>query len=469
MTEKLKKYNAKRNFAKTKEPMGKIEKSTKKLRFCVQHHLARKDHFDFRLEWNGTLKSWAVPKGPSYNSKDRRLAIMVEDHPLSYRTFEGTIPQGEYGGGTVMLWDEGTWEPLTKISKNFQTEAFKFVLKGKRLQGAWTLIHLEEDNWLLIKEKDNVSLFTDITKIKTSIKTGRTMEEIAKHQKTKSKTSKKNNIVENITITNPDKVIFARPKITKMDIVWYYHKIAKRMLPYVENRLISTIRCPDGMQGEKFFKKHLENKNAGIGQKLIKNETNEKEDYYYLINSEGLISEVQMNSFEFHTWGSKVDALEKPDVMVFDLDPDEKLALDKLREGVKDLKKILDKLNLKSYLKTSGGKGYHVVVPMKKQINWEDFREMAHNVALLMEAKWPEKYTSNIRKKARRGKIFIDWVRNTRSATSVAPYSIRLRSGCPVSMPIRWSELDKVKPNEITMAEAIKRLKRKDPWADFYK
>lgn len=464
----LKKYNQKRNFKKTSEPKGKIQKTTKKLRFCVQHHLARKDHYDFRLEWNGTLKSWAIPKGPSYNPKDRRLAIMVEDHPTSYRTFEGTIPKGEYGGGTVMLWDEGSWEPLTNIPKNFKVSTLKFKLKGHRLQGNWTLIHLEEDNWLLIKETDHICLFKDINKINTSIKTNRTMEEITQNKSLKKKTSKADNIIENIKITNPTKKIFSRPSITKMDIVWYYHKVAPRMLPYIENRIISTIRSPEGINGEKFFKKHLENKNEGIKKINLKNENDEKEDYYYIVDSAGIISEVQRNSFEFHIWGSKISTLEYPDMMVFDLDPDEKLSIQKLRQGVKDLKKILDELNLKSYLKTSGGKGYHVVVPIKQKINWDTFQDMAHNIALLMEKKWPDKYTSNIRKIKRKGKIFIDWIRNTRSSTSVAPYSIRLRPGSPVSMPIRWSELDKIKPNEITMDLALKRLKRKDPWTGFY-
>ena len=137
--------------------------------------------------------------------------------------------------------------------------------------------------------------------------------------------------------------------------------------------------------------------------------------------------------------------------------------------GVKDLKKILDMLNLKSYLKTSGGKGYHVVVKIKEKMNWEEFRKTAKNIAMLMEAKWPNKYTSNIRLKNRKNKIFIDWVRNTRSSTSVAPYSIRLRDKCSVSMPIKWSELDKVEPNEVTIEDALKRIKRKNPWEDFFK
>ena len=277
-----------------------------------------------------------------------------------------------------------------------------------------------------------------------------------------------NKRIDNIEITHSDKLIFKNPKITKLDIVKYYSKVADRMLPFLENRLISVIRLPDGFGGDKFFKKHLENKNKGIGKKILKNDDNKKEDYYYIKNREGLISEVQMNSYEFHTWGSTVNNLEYPDIMVFDLDPDKNLDIANVREGVKDLKKILDTLNLKAYLKTSGGKGYHVVVPIKTKMTWRKFRKTAKDIAVLMETKWPDKYTSSIRLKSRKGKIFIDWVRNTRSSTSVAPYSIRLRDKCAVSMPIKWSELDKVKPDEITIDEAVKRLKRKNPWADFF-
>ena len=277
-----------------------------------------------------------------------------------------------------------------------------------------------------------------------------------------------NKRIDNIEITHPDKLIFENPQITKFDIVKYYSKVADRMLPFLENRLISVIRLPDGFGGDKFFKKHLKNKNKGIGKKILKNDNNKKEDYYYIKDREGLISEVQMNSYEFHTWGSTVNNLEYPDIMVFDLDPDKNLDIANVREGVKDLKKILDTLNLKAYLKTSGGKGYHVVVPIKTKMTWRKFRKTARDIAILMETKWPDKYTSNIRLKNRKGKIFIDWVRNTRSSTSVAPYSIRLRDKCAVSMPIKWSELDKVKPDEITIDEAIKRLKRKNPWADFH-
>lgn len=452
----LSKYNQKRNFNKTKEPMGKRSKKAKKLRFCIQHHIARKDHYDLRLEWNGVLISWAVPKGPSYNDKDKRLAIMVEDHPIDYRNFEGTIPKGEYGGGTVMLWDKGYWKPIKGYKPNFKEGPIKFILKGSRLKGMWTLVKLKKDDtsWLLIKDKDEYHLYDDINEFNTSIKTNRTMDEI------------KDNI-KHIEITNPDKIIYKKPKVTKMDIVNYYKAGSKRMLPLIENRLISTIRYPSGSKGSSFFKKHFENLHKFLGLKRIKSKKEHQNDYYYIKDINGLISEVQMNSYEFHVWGCLASDLSHADMLVFDLDPDELLSLKRLREGVKDLKSILDEYELSSFLKTSGGKGYHVVVPLNAKVTWKNARLIAKNIAELMEARWPNKYTSNMKKSKRKGKIFIDWVRNTKGATSVAPYSLRIRKKLTVSMPISWNELNKIKPDEITIEEAIKRLKRKDPWQKF--
>ena len=453
---KLSAYNNKRNFNKTKEPMGKRSKKAKRLRFCIQHHIARKDHYDLRLEWNGALISWAVPKGPSYNPKDKRLAIKVEDHPIDYRNFEGTIPKGEYGGGTVMLWDKGYWEPIKGYKPNFKEGPIKFILKGSRLKGIWTLVKLKNNDtsWLLIKDKDEYHLYDNINEFNTSIKTNRTMNEI------------KDNI-KHIEITNPDKIIYKNPKVTKMDIVNYYKAVSKRMLPLIENRLISTIRYPNGSKGSSFFKKHFENLHKFLGLKRIKSKKEHQNDYYYIKDINGLISEVQMNSYEFHVWGCLASDLSHADMLVFDLDPDELLSLKRLREGVKDLKSILDEYELLSFLKTSGGKGYHVVVPLNAKVTWKTARLIAKNIAELMEARWPNKYTSNMKKSKRKGKIFIDWVRNTKGATSVAPYSLRIRKKLTVSMPISWNELDKIKPDEITIEEAIKRLKRKDPWQKF--
>jgi len=172
----LKEYNQKRNFERTLEPEGVADYSEEGLRFVVQHHMARKEHYDFRLEWAGVLLSWAVPKGPSYKTGNKRLAVHVEDHPLEYRNFEGTIPKGEYGGGVVMIWDEGFWEPYGNVEEGLREGALKFVLKGRRLKGKWALIRIKgktekaEDNWLLLKEKDEYVKDSDgISEYVTSI------------------------------------------------------------------------------------------------------------------------------------------------------------------------------------------------------------------------------------------------------------------------------------------------------------
>ncbi len=452
----LDKYNKKRDFNKTKEPVGKKEKSSNRLRYSLQHHLARKDHYDLRLEWKGIMLSFAVPKGPSFNPKDKRLAVKVEDHPLSYRNFEGTIPKGEYGGGKVMLFDKGYYDALNDFNQGLKKGVLKFDIKGERIKGKWSLVRFKEDNWLLIKEEDKYVNSDNINNYNTSIKTGRTMEEITLNKKkTKPRTSIKEGIVTGIKITNPDKVIFKNPKVTKLDIAMYYHKVAKKMLPLIKNRLISTIRMPDGYGGEKFFKKHLE-ENPYLGKVNIPNESGKKENYYYIKDEQGLIYEVQMNSFEFHIWGSKIMDINHPDMMVFDLDPDENLSLKKVQDGVKDLKKTLDEFDLKASIKTSGGKGYHIIVPITQKITWKKFRSIAKNIAEVMEVRYPDKYTANMRMKEREGKIFIDWVRNTKSATSVAPYSLRLKDKPTLSIPISWNKLDEISPKTFTIKDYLK-------------
>lgn len=796
----LNEYNQKRNFDKTPEPEGKGEISDKNLRFVVQYHLARSKHYDLRLEWNGVLLSWAVPKGPSYNTGDKRLAIQVEDHPLEYRNFEGIIPRGEYGGGTVMLWDEGYWEPYLnhKVDEGLNEGMLKFELKGKRLKGKWALIRLKgkeksKNSWIIIKEKDEYVQTDDgISEFTISIRTGRTMEEIQKgledkiiknpfntftvqlpklvklipegeewlyelkfdgyrimafvqgsdaklitrnnndftsrfysvasvlenwskgraivldgeivitdeqgktdfqalqnYQKNhnlkltyiifdilaldgedlrnyklidrknilesilkdaptslyysryvrghgkesfaaacemgmegivgkrdssiysgernedwiKIKCSKrqefiiggyslsskrtygvsslllgvyegeeliyvgragtgisessmkelnekfenlkladppfkevpkaksnevltwlkpelvaeikfaewteenllrqasykglrldkdpkeikreregglsekesvslhvekltdtKDLVIEGIKITSRDKIIYNEPLITKENVVRYYYEVSNHMLPYVRNRILSIVRCPKGVSQTCFYKKH-----PGYGKGIVTVSIEHKADEYFYIDSiTGLISEAQMGTLEFHTWGSSVEFPEAPDILVFDLDPDEGMDLSRVRQGVLDVKSILDELKLNSYLKVSGGKGYHVVVPLKPSADWDKFSGFAKSVATVLAQKWPQRYTNNIRKSHRKDKIFIDWIRNARGATSIAPYSLRAKEGAKVSMPIDWDELNTIAPDGINIREALLRIKRKDPWGDFF-
>jgi len=194
MLDRLKTYRAKRDFTRTAEPAGKRQKSRRKLSYLIQKHAARRLHYDFRLEWNGALMSWAVPKGPSENLGDKRLAVHVEDHPLEYSSFEGTIPQGEYGGGTVLLWDRGSWEPHGDVDEGMAKGKLGFTLHGERLKGDWALVRMRgggnkgngRDNWLLIKERDAEAKpgGTPVVERETSsVKSGREMEEIAAAKK----------------------------------------------------------------------------------------------------------------------------------------------------------------------------------------------------------------------------------------------------------------------------------------------
>lgn len=442
---KLSEYNKKRDFSKTSEPKGKEEKSKGKLKYVVHHHLARKDHYDLRLEYNNVLVSFAIPKGPSFNPNDKRLAIMVEDHPLSYGKFEGVIPKGEYGAGKVMLWDEGSWIPLNKVDFN---KTLKFEINGKRLNGKWNLVKLKANDYLLIKENDKYKKTTSgISRFNTSIKSGKTFDEITN---------------ESITLTNKDKIIYPKEKITKGEIFEYYKKVSSRMIKYLNDRLISTVRSPEGIDKEVFFMKHLNTKSKNIGKKKVNGE-----EYYYIKNERGLLEEVQMNSYEFHIWGSKVKEINKPDLLVFDFDPDKKLSLKKVRDAVIDLKKILDKLKLKSYLKTSGGKGYHVYVPLKTN-SWQETEKISKSITDIMVQKNNKLYTSNIRMDKRKHKIFIDYLRNKKGATSVCPYSLRLKDKAAVSCPIKYSELYKIGPKDITIKNIDKRLKKRDPWINIF-
>ncbi len=263
-----------------------------------------------------------------------------------------------------------------------------------------------------------------------------------------------------VEITNPDKLIYPDQKIKKIDVIKYYADVSDKMLPFIKNRPLATIRCHDGIKGECFFKKHPAN------DKFVERFNNKGEEYFYVKDCAQLIYQAQMGTIEFHTWACTIKKLENPNCMVFDLDPDDKLPRKKLINAVKLFKTVLDGIELISFLKTSGGKGYHVVVPFTSSNGWEGFYEFSKKVSVLAEKNYPDIFTTNIRKIERKGKIFIDYLRNNRGSTCVAPYSLRARDGASVSMPITWSDIEKIKPNQITLKNYKKHLN--DSWKDFF-
>ncbi|MBR6779222.1 MAG: non-homologous end-joining DNA ligase [Clostridia bacterium] len=269
--------------------------------------------------------------------------------------------------------------------------------------------------------------------------------------------------VAGVEISSPEKILYPKDKITKLDVAKYYEKVAPLMLPYLNKRLLSVIRCHQGIGDACFYKKHPTTENE-----YVKSFLDGDDEYFYVSNKKELVYQAQMGTIEFHTWGSQIPKIEKPNVMVFDLDPDEKLPIEKLREGVKLLKNVLDKLDLMSFLKTSGGKGYHIVVPFSNSKNWDSFNNFAKKLASFLESNYPNVFTSNIRKSERGGKIFVDWLRNSKGATCIAPYSLRSRDGATISMPISWRDLDKILPNEVNIKNYTKYIKQNDPWQEFF-
>jgi bifunctional non-homologous end joining protein LigD len=876
----LDRYRSMRDFGVTAEPSGAKQAGAKKKReplpFCIQKHAASHLHYDFRLGWNGVLKSWAVAKGPSYVVADKRLAVQVEDHPIEYGGFEGIIPAGQYGGGTVMLWDQGTWEPQeghTDVNESLKAGSLKFILNGTKMHGKWALIRMvgkaateRKPNWLLIKEHDEFERPPDapaVTDSETkSVVTNRTLEEIAGsedhvwnskdtakgkawyRQDKRSSSAPKSPIVKQaqkasaapaepakrlnfdpilkhltpetqpafikpqlaheaqtapegagwlhelkldgyrmqarkdgddvkmltrsgidwthripsvadavrllpvekatldgevvvvapngttnfadlqaafqdgaknpltyfcfdllhleghstrdreltdrkalladlldganqdlirisehiessgqemfqnacklhaegivskrsqstytsgrggdwlklkclheqefviggftlpsngthgvgalllgyykdgeliyagrsgtgftqkshrsvrdaleeveakqspfatlstearkgahwvtpklvaqvrfatwtadnqlrqaaflglredkpasevvredaaptpkrargakaegashrlkqpvaakaapaeekapVRLTHPEKVIDAESGMTKQILADYYWAIAKYMLPYIAGRPLSLVRCPEGSAKPCFYQKHVTAMlPKGIGTVMVPDKkTGIAEAYITLDTREALAGLAQMGVLEIHPWGAKNGDLEHADRIVFDLDPDEALKWSVVTEAALDVRSRLKKLGLDCFVKTTGGKGLHVVVPIKPEHDWTTIKSFAHQFVLAMEKDSPSLYLSKMTKAARAGKIYLDYLRNERGATSVAPYSPRARAGAPVSMPLAWAELKATERPNFHVSDFTNwsnRL-RKDPWKLF--
>lgn len=262
---------------------------------------------------------------------------------------------------------------------------------------------------------------------------------------------KNNPVVCGIEITHPNRIIYSKDKITKLDVVKYYEKIYNKLIPYLKNRLVSEIRCFGSTSGEKFYKKHPQ-KNSIVERYYLNNRKNPQNEYFYINTKKQLISEVQLGAVEFHIWNCKVDNINNPDFMIFDLDPDENLALEKVKEGARYLKKTLNKLNLKSILKTSGGKGYHILVKIE-DLNTKKVEKLSKEIAIFLEQTHPELFVTNMSKDKRKGKIFIDYLRNKKGATCVAPFSLRLRENAPVSVIIPYSKLENISPSQVTIKD----------------
>ncbi|HVY49978.1 MAG TPA: non-homologous end-joining DNA ligase [Devosia sp.] len=577
-TDKLKTYRGKRDFSKTAEPAGKgaPKRATGRLRFVVQKHDARRLHYDFRLELDGVLMSWAVTRGPSANPDDKRLAVRVEDHPLDYAGFEGTIAKGEYGGGTVMLWDEGTWEPIGDPHQGIEKGELKFVLRGKRMKGEWVLVHMKgrdarkrdgtvRENWLLIKHRDAYAAQGDrLTEtFTTSVETGRDLGGIAggktprrkaasigesrtspfadmprhiarrargvdpelvgeiesteftpdgflrhpsfqgrredktgrtvTHEmpaaapaaakraarpKARSRTLAQVELTDEmglaaaeragIKLTHPEKVVY-EPDITKAKLAAYYAAVGERMLPHIAGRPLSLVRLPTG-SARPFFQKHDSGGFPDAFRKVKIAETTGPTDIYlYIETLAGLIGGVQMSTQEFHIWGSHIDSLEKADRIIFDIDPDEGLDFAATRQAARDLRDRLGEMGLVTYAMLTGGKGIHVIAPLRASLEWPAVKAFCRGFAEKLAADEPDRFTSNIRKANRKGRMFVDYLRNERGSTAVCPYSTRAKPRAPCAVPVGWDELDEFEhAHAFGIGAAAARAQAADPWPGYF-
>ena len=767
---RLARYRAKRDFGITSEPSGEAEVRPG-WSFVVQKHDATRLHYDFRLELDGVLLSWAVPKGPSLSPRDRRLAVRTEDHPLDYRDFEGTIPEGQYGGGPVIVWDRGSWTPKGDPRAGLAKGKLEFELAGQKLHGGFVLVRTkDEKTWLLMKRKDGHARegkeAAIVERKPKSVLSGRTVKGVARARPTarlpafgsirpqlatlvdevpvgegwiyelkydgyralatledgrvkiasrsgkdwtkvfrevadalsgvraraalfdgeicyvmpdgrtdfqhlqntlggggdrgrlvyyvfdllhhdgedlsgKPLAARKERlrtllagegpplrmgdhvsgdgqgffeevcrrrlegvvakrtdrpyesgrgkswvkvkcqarqelvivgytqprgtrnafgallvgvrddaglryagkvgtgfseaslrelhgllrarvvakppvrdpprmanvtwvrpdlvcevrftewtsdgrlrhpafqglrqdkrarevvregkvVVEGVTLTHPDRLL--AEGVSKQALAEYHAAIAPHLLPWTSHRPLMLLRST--APGQRFVQKHANRGLAGASHVHVGKV--EGEEVLTVDSAAGVVELVQLGVVELHGWGSRMPRWDRPDWIVMDLDPDEGLAFSKVIDAARELHDALAGIGLESWVKTTGGKGLHVVIPLAPRHDWGVVRAVSEGLARALEAQAPGRYVANMAKRARKGKIFVDYLRNAQGATAILPYSPRARPEMPVAMPVSWDELDGLDPADFTVASVPARLarRRRDPWAD---
>jgi bifunctional non-homologous end joining protein LigD len=448
-------YNRKRDFTITAEPPPKLAQNTKQPTFVIQQHDATRLHWDFRLEAEGVLKSWAVTKEPTMDPAVKRLAVHVEDHPFEYAKFHGDIPEGQYGAGHVDIWDNGTYEPKGNVVAGLKSGKVEVNLHGQKLKGMFALVRMgpaaKKENWLLIKMKDEFAKPDSAPPDRPS-KARTTKKTISKPAPTKS---------QKVDFTHVDKIMFPEANVTKADLIRYYLEIAGHLLPHLKDRPTTLERLPDGLSkpnAPRFWQKNTPSYYPNWVPRWG------KEVQYVLVNDENILAYlVNQGGITFHPFLSRIQNIDHPDYVIFDLDPGES-DFSAVIKIAKKIHTILSEQNLSSFLKTSGQSGLHILTPWQENGGYDEARSWATKIATQVVAQLPDIATTERRKAARNGRVYVDVIQNSQGHHVVPPYVVRATPLATVSTPLDWDELTpKLDPKKFTMQAVLKRVKRIDP------
>lgn len=271
-----------------------------------------------------------------------------------------------------------------------------------------------------------------------------------------------------IRLSHPDRILYREQGITKRELAGYLDSVAERMLRYCGGRLISLVRCPKGRSKKCFFQRHADSSFPDDLHRIEVPGKNGKEEYLYLTGKRGLIAAAQLGVLEFHIWGSRADDAERPDRIVFDLDPGPSVTFNAVKAAAKEIRDALEELDLSSFPLLTGGKGIHVVAPILRLNDWPTVQDFTRSLAERLADQQPDRYTATMSKEKHGGRIFIDYLRNSRGASAIAPYSPRARRNAPVAWPVSWKELNDVAAaNVVTIENAGDKLRAQDPWSDY--
>ncbi|NLA35768.1 MAG: ATP-dependent DNA ligase [Actinobacteria bacterium] len=485
-------YRQKRDFDRTSEPAGTTPGGPGERRFVVQRHRARRLHYDLRLEIDGVLVSWAVPKGPTLDPNERRLAVHVEDHPIEYRDFEGVIPRGEYGAGDVIVWDQGTWTPAKTDDPAAAVASGELHadLCGEKLRGRFVLVRRGDGrDWMLLhKNDDHAVVGWDPEDHLESVVSGRTNDEVGLGEAPEPTLSScrwsgptDDELAaldalgaggswevggREVRLSNLDKVLFpgadGRAPVTKRELIRYYTLVAPTVLPYLTGRPLNVHRAPGGVDGTAFWQKavpahapewvtrwrHIDARPGKTAEYVVADSV---ATMAWLANEAAI---------ELHPWTSTCADPQRPSWALIDIDPGTASSFDDVVVLAQLFRTVLDHVGMEGRPKVTGQRGIQIWVPIAQDPSFDDTQAWVEAISRAVGGATPELVSWKWRVEERGGLARLDYTQNAINKTLVAPYSVRLRNGAPVSVPLEWEELDDLdlRPDRWDLRTVLDRL-----------